>query len=89
MSKLFRFFTKKDEKLLKASAARWAAKYSLDEQRVVDYLLKVMPDIGAGDDPIGFLIASHAAIHHSNAALRKTIRNNAGDTHAVDEPAVH
>ena len=36
--------------------------YSIDEQRVVAYLREIMPEIGAGDDPIGFLIASHAAL---------------------------
>lgn len=36
--------------------------YRPDEQRVVDYLRSLMPDIGAGDDPIGFLIASHQAL---------------------------
>lgn len=35
--------------------------YSTDEQRVVDYLIKVTGGLaGAGDDPIGFLLASHA-----------------------------
>jgi len=36
--------------------------YSLDEQRVVAYLKEIMPEIGAGDDPIGFLLASHATL---------------------------
>lgn len=36
--------------------------YSHDEQRVVMYLHERMPEIGAGDDPIGFLIASHHAL---------------------------
>jgi DNA-binding phage protein len=36
--------------------------YRHDEQRVVTYLHEVMPEIGAGDDPIGFLIASHASL---------------------------
>ena len=35
--------------------------YTTDEQRVVDYLVK-LTGIGAGDDPIGFLIASHATL---------------------------
>lgn len=38
------------------------APYTADEQRVVDYLKELTPDIGAGDDPIGFLLASHAAL---------------------------
>jgi hypothetical protein len=36
--------------------------YTPDEQRVVGYLAELVPEIGAGDDPIGFLIASHAAL---------------------------
>lgn len=36
--------------------------YRPDEQRVVAYLREIMPDIGAGDDPVGFLIASHASL---------------------------
>jgi hypothetical protein len=38
------------------------APYTEDERRVVAYLKECMPDIGAGDDPIGFLLASHAAL---------------------------
>jgi len=34
--------------------------YSPAEQRVAGYLTSICPDIGAGDDPIGFLMASHA-----------------------------
>ena len=37
-------------------------RYSEDEQRVADYLCDLTPDIGAGDDPIGFLMASHAML---------------------------
>jgi len=36
--------------------------YSRDEQRVCAYLREIMPDIGCGDDPVGFLIASHHAL---------------------------
>lgn len=36
--------------------------YSKDELRVVTYLRQIAPDIGAGDDPIGFLMASHNAL---------------------------
>jgi hypothetical protein len=36
--------------------------YSHDELRVVGYLAKILPDVGAGDDPIAFLIASHNVI---------------------------
>ncbi len=35
--------------------------YSADELRVCEYLQKLAPDIGCGDDPIGLLLASHAA----------------------------
>jgi hypothetical protein len=36
--------------------------YSVEEIRVCDYLQRILPDIGCGDDPIGFLIASHEAL---------------------------
>jgi hypothetical protein len=36
--------------------------YTADERKVVDYLTRLTPDIGAGDDPITFLIASHVAL---------------------------
>lgn len=39
--------------------------YTLEEQRVVNYLKKITPEIGAGTDPIGFLIASHASLGQS------------------------
>lgn len=35
--------------------------YSVDEQRVCDYLTRIA-DAGCGEDPIGFLIASHGAL---------------------------
>lgn len=38
-----------------------AKPYSKDEERVVDYILHITDGtVGAGSDPIGFLIASHA-----------------------------
>lgn len=39
-----------------------ARPYSPDERRVADYLQQIMPDIGTGDDPVGFLISSHTAL---------------------------
>lgn len=36
--------------------------YTPGEQRVADYLDDLMEGHGAGDDPIGFLIASHASL---------------------------
>lgn len=41
--------------------------YSPDEQRVCDYIAVVSNgQIGAGDDPIGFLIASHRYLSQRN-----------------------
>lgn len=38
--------------------------YSLDEQRVVDWLAaRTNNQVGAGDDPIGFVLASYELIH--------------------------
>lgn len=37
--------------------------YSPDEQRVCDYIAAITKgQVGCGDDPIGFIIASHAAL---------------------------
>jgi hypothetical protein len=33
-----------------------------ERARVIAYLREIMPDVGAGEDPVGFLIASHAAL---------------------------
>lgn len=42
---------------------RYGQPYSPDERRVVEYILKITNNqIGAGNDPIGFLIASHAEL---------------------------
>lgn len=45
--------------------------YTADEQKVVDYLLEIMPEIGAGDDPIAFLIASHGSLYHTIKELKR------------------
>jgi hypothetical protein len=37
--------------------------YSVDERRVCDYLVSLSDAIGCGEDPIGFLIASHGYIN--------------------------
>lgn len=40
-----------------------ARPYTPDEERVCDYLQRITASmVGCGDDPIGFLIASHAAL---------------------------
>lgn len=36
--------------------------YSEDEKRVADYLQELLPEVGTGDDPISFLLASHRTI---------------------------
>ncbi len=33
--------------------------FTSDEKRVCAYLEEIIPDIGYGDDPVGFLITSH------------------------------
>mgnify|MGYP001603933974 CR=1 FL=1 len=45
--------------------------YDAQEQRVCDYLQKLAPDIGCGNDPVGFLIASHAALTTDNKRYRE------------------
>lgn len=36
--------------------------YDAQERRVCAYLQTIVPDTGCGNDPIGFLIASHGAL---------------------------
>lgn len=47
--------------------------YSADELRIVKYLTEIAPDIGAGDDPIGFILASHAQLVHDRKDDREEI----------------
>ncbi len=42
------------------------------EKKVINYLAK-LTGIGAGEDPIGFLIASHNALKIDNEGLRDSI----------------
>ena len=44
--------------------------YTIDEQRVVNWLHKKTPDIGPGNDPIGFLLASYDMIQDDKRYLR-------------------
>ncbi len=45
--------------------------YTPNELRFVEYLLELTNgSIGAGDDPIGFLIASHNALVHERSLLK-------------------
>ena len=50
------------------------APYSPDEQRVVDWLRKNVPDIGAGNDPIGFLLAGYDMVQEDKQRLRWLLR---------------
>jgi hypothetical protein len=56
--------------------------YSADEQRVCDYLQKLTDQIGCGDDPIGFLIASHQLLSMEQKAWKKCPYNG----HECDWP---
>lgn len=48
--------------------------YTADQKRVVDYTLKITEDqIGGGDDPVGFLIASHAALRQRVKELEEAL----------------
>lgn len=49
--------------------------YSKEESRVVVYLHMVAPDIGAGDDPIGFLLASHNWLMRERRGQREAKKN--------------
>ena len=46
--------------------------YSPDAQRVADWLMnRTQHQVGAGDDPIGFLLASYEQIHTELVEARK------------------
>lgn len=62
--------------------------YRADERRVADYLREIAPSVGAGDDPIGFMIALHNAMLIGRSALpaETPLRNT--DLPAIDEPRV-
>lgn len=47
--------------------------YSTDEQKVVDWLIAQTPGIGAGPDPIGFLIALYGFLRPELVAAQKKI----------------
>lgn len=46
--------------------------YTRDEDRVCKYLQEIAPEVGCGLDPIGFLIASHAALREDLKVLKAT-----------------
>jgi hypothetical protein len=47
--------------------------YTPDELRVVAWIQKRAPDVGGGDDPIGFLLSSYELLHMDHAALRQKL----------------
>ena len=47
--------------------------YSYHEQRVVEYLARIIPEIGAGFDPVGFLIASHEGLRLRSKQLAEKV----------------
>jgi len=50
--------------------------YSADEQRVAQWLVTRMNNqVGAGDDPIGFLLASYEQIHAELTQARKLVEH--------------
>ena len=58
--------------------------YSKDEQRVADWLSSQSPDIGTGDDPIGFVLASFSMVlaqRKLTTAALLTVRNVCGQNH--------
>lgn len=74
--------------------------YRPDEQRVAAYLARLRPALDAGDDPVGTLIASHAALVFERQVTARAIERRIGsaveaigsqvrqDTRARGEPRV-
>lgn len=44
-------------------------RYTAEQARVAKYLNEIAPGIGAGEDPVGFLIASHGALRRRATEL--------------------
>lgn len=59
--------------------------YSRDEQRVADWLHARAPEIGSGDDPIGFVLASYDHLRIQRNAARDALEAIAGES---TEPSV-
>ena len=70
-----------------------AQPYTPDEQRVASWLVKLHDGLaGAGDDPIGFVLASHEALRHERDiavnALRKIVSSFDDDGPFIAEEAL-
>lgn len=50
--------------------------YTVDEMRVCRFLQKMAPDVGCGDDPIGFLIASYGMLIAERRSGLRDCRGN-------------
>lgn len=55
--------------------------YSPDETRVATWLVGRCPDIGSGDDPIGFVLASYELIIMQRNNLANAVREVCGNNH--------
>lgn len=59
--------------------------YSTDEKRVAEYLVK-RGGFGGGDDPIGFILASHATLTHQRQCMREAVTNALADARLAGLP---
>lgn len=57
--------------------------YSPDEERAARYLTEIT-NAGGGDDPVGFLIASHRALVGMVVRLREVLRASGSNPDAID-----
>lgn len=48
--------------LFTGKAAPLQLEYTSDQAKACAYMAKIAPNLGCGDDPVGFLIASHATM---------------------------
>ena len=54
--------------------------YSPDEARVAKFLVELSGgNVGAGDDPIGFLMSSYAYMSHQRGKVREAIKTAQSD----------
>lgn len=50
--------------------------YNPEQQKASDYIQKITKgQVGSGDDPVGFIIASHAAISRERAAAMLVLKD--------------
>lgn len=49
--------------------------YTIDQQRAADYIVGATAGtVGGGDDPVGFILSSHAGLRDQNKRLKEALK---------------